>query len=50
MNNPSEVDASGNVTVRQGINSAQQTHQIPACFGRDNKLDRSRAGCVLPKP
>jgi V8-like Glu-specific endopeptidase len=50
VNNPCEVDASGNVTVRQGINYAQQTYQIPACFGLDNKLDLSRAGCVLPKP
>lgn len=50
VNNPCEVDASGNVTVRQGINYAQQTYQIPACFGIDNKLDLSAAGCVLPKP
>ncbi|MBC2900808.1 S1 family peptidase [Streptomyces cupreus] len=50
VNNPCEVDASGNVTVRQGINYAQQTYQIPACFGIDNKLDLSASGCVLPKP
>ncbi|MGV9450821.1 S1 family peptidase [Streptomyces sp. NPDC003635] len=50
VNNPCEVDASGNVTVRQGINYAQQTYQIPACFGIDNKLDLGAAGCVLPKP
>ncbi|MEW2394529.1 serine protease [Streptomyces sp. NPDC046862] len=50
VNNPCEVDASGNVTVRQGINYAQETYQIPACFGVDNKLDLSRSGCVLPKP
>ncbi|KUN26133.1 hypothetical protein AQJ23_13160 [Streptomyces antibioticus] len=49
-NNPCEVDASGNVTVRQGINYAQETYQIPACFGLDNKLDLSRSGCTLPKP
>ncbi|WAZ23801.1 serine protease [Streptomyces cinnabarinus] len=49
-NNPCEVDQSGNVTVRQGINYAQETYQIPACFGIDNKLDLSAAGCVLPKP
>ena len=34
-----EVDESGNVTVRRGINYAQQTYQIPACFGIDNQLD-----------
>lgn len=50
LNNPCEVDTAGNVTVRQGINYAQQTYQIPACFGLDNKLDLSRSGCVLPKP
>ncbi|MFF4524430.1 trypsin-like serine peptidase [Streptomyces bluensis] len=50
VNNPCEVDASGNVTVRQGINYAQETYQIPACFGVGNKLDLSRSGCVLPKP
>ena len=49
-NNPCEVDASGNVTVRQGINYAQETYQIPACFGAGNKLDLSAAGCTLPKP
>ncbi|MDL2077172.1 serine protease [Streptomyces sp. GXMU-J15] len=50
VNNPCEVDANGNVTVRQGINYAQQTYGIPACFGIDNKLDLSAPGCALPKP
>ncbi|MEE1757989.1 trypsin-like serine peptidase [Streptomyces sp. SP18BB07] len=50
VNNPCEVDANGTVTVRQGINYAQQTWHVPACFGVDNKLDLSAAGCVLPKP
>ena len=50
VNNPCEVDANGAVTVRQGINYAQETYQIPACFGLDNKLDLSRSGCTLPKP
>ncbi|WP_030666679.1 S1 family peptidase [Streptomyces cellulosae] len=49
-NNPCEVDANGTVTVRKGINYAQETYQIPACFGLDNKLDLSRSGCTLPKP
>ncbi|MFE9704475.1 serine protease [Streptomyces sp. NPDC005930] len=49
-NNPCEVAENGTVTVRQGINYAQQTYRIPACFGLDNKLDLSRSGCVLPKP
>ncbi|WP_055492293.1 serine protease [Streptomyces sp. TP-A0356] len=50
VNNPCEVDASGKVTVRQGINYAEETYQIPACFGIGNKLDLSASGCVLPKP
>lgn len=50
VNNPCEVDENGNVTVRQGINYAQQTYLFPACFGVDNKLDLSASGCVLPKP
>ncbi|UXY21647.1 serine protease [Streptomyces cynarae] len=49
-NNPCEVDASGNVTVRQGINYAEETYQIPACFGVGNKLNLNASGCVLPKP
>ncbi|GAB1327854.1 S1 family peptidase [Streptomyces sennicomposti] len=49
-NNPCEVDASGNVTVRQGINYAEETYQIPACFTTGNKLDLNASGCVLPKP
>jgi V8-like Glu-specific endopeptidase len=50
VNNPCEVDENGNVTVRQGINYAQQTYLLAACFGLDNKLDLYASGCVLPKP
>ncbi|MCT7356859.1 serine protease [Streptomyces sp. 15-116A] len=50
VNNPCEVDENGTVTVRQGINYAQQTYQFPACFGVDNKLDLSASGCLIPKP
>ncbi|WP_062640751.1 S1 family peptidase [Streptomyces maremycinicus] len=49
-NNPCEVDASGNVTVRQGINYAQETYLIPACFTTGNQLNLSAAACTLPKP
>jgi len=49
-NNPCEVDESGNVTVHQGINYAEETYQIPACFGTGNKLTLSASGCTLPKP
>ncbi|GAA2743818.1 serine protease [Kitasatospora cinereorecta] len=50
VDNPCEVAADGTVTVRQGINYAQETYSIPACFGPGNKLDLTRAGCVLPRP
>lgn len=50
LNNPCEVDENGTVTVRQGINYAQETYQIVPCFGLDNKLDLSRSGCTLPQP
>ncbi|MET7432378.1 serine protease [Streptomyces flaveolus] len=50
VNNPCEVDANGTVTVRQGINYAEETYNIPACFTTGNKLDLGAAGCTLPKP
>ena len=50
VNNPCEVAENGEVTVRQGINYAQQIYQIPACFGTGNKLNLNASGCVLPKP
>ncbi|MCX4764664.1 serine protease [Streptomyces sp. NBC_01275] len=49
-NNPCEVDASGNVTVREGINYAQETYIIPACFTTGNQLNLSASTCTLPKP
>ncbi|MFE4966942.1 trypsin-like serine peptidase [Streptomyces sp. NPDC056660] len=50
VDNPCEVDASGNVTVRQGINYAEETYLIPACFTTGNVLNLSASGCTLPKP
>ncbi|WP_338695441.1 serine protease [Streptomyces sp. Q6] len=49
-NNPCEVDENGTVTVREGINYAQQTYGIVPCVGIGNKIDLSAAGCALPKP
>ncbi|MFJ4782873.1 serine protease [Streptomyces sp. NPDC088794] len=49
-NNPCEVDANGTVTVRQGINYAQEIYNIPACFTTGNKLNLSAGSCTLPKP
>ena len=50
LNNPCEVDESGNVTVRQGINYAQQTYGITQCVATGNKIDLSLPGCTLPEP
>jgi V8-like Glu-specific endopeptidase len=49
-NNPCEVDANGNVTVREGINYAQEIYSIPACFTTRNQLNLNASGCTLPKP
>ncbi|MFI1969082.1 hypothetical protein BLA24_26350 [Streptomyces cinnamoneus] len=50
MNNPCEVDENGTVTVRQGINYAQETYGITKCFAPGNKLDLDLPDCVLPQP
>ncbi|MEU4062602.1 serine protease [Streptomyces wedmorensis] len=50
VNNPCEVDQNGTVTVRQGINYAQQTYTLVPCIGPGNVIDLNRAGCLLPKP
>ncbi|MGK5734242.1 S1 family peptidase, partial [Streptomyces sp. URMC 124] len=50
MNNPCEVDENGQVTVRKGINYAQETYGIAKCIGIGNKVDLSLPGCELPKP
>ncbi|WP_031074499.1 S1 family peptidase [Streptomyces sp. NRRL WC-3742] len=50
LNNPCEVDRSGNVTVHPGIGYAQETYLIPACFGPGNQLDLTLPNCALPRP
>ena len=49
-NNPCEVAENGTVTVREGINYAQQTYGIVPCIGTGNQIDLNRSGCALPKP
>ncbi|MBC2875251.1 MULTISPECIES: trypsin-like serine peptidase [Streptomyces] len=49
-NNPCEVDENGNVTVRRGINYAEQTYGITKCVTAGNRIDLSLPGCALPKP
>ncbi|GAA3119096.1 serine protease [Streptomyces rectiviolaceus] len=48
-NNPCEVDENGKVTVREGINYAQQTYGVVPCVAPGNTIDLSREGCELPK-
>ncbi|MET8839613.1 serine protease [Streptomyces rubiginosohelvolus] len=49
-NNPCEVDENGEVTVREGINYAQQTYNMVPCIGAGSTIDLNREGCGLPKP
>ncbi|WP_163509926.1 trypsin-like peptidase domain-containing protein [Fodinicola acaciae] len=50
LNNPCEVDAAGNVTVRRGIGYGQETYIIPGCLKAGNEIDLTKAGCTLPRP
>lgn len=50
LNNPCEVDESGNVTVREGINDGQQTYLIADCIAAGNEIDLGLSGCALPTP
>lgn len=50
FNNPCEVDKRGKVTVRKGINYAQQTYGIARCVSANSEVDLDRWGCRLPEP
>ncbi|MFB7663998.1 serine protease [Kitasatospora sp. NPDC056138] len=50
VDNPCEVDENGKVTVRQGINYAEETYTIPSCFAAGNRLDLTLPSCTLPQP
>ncbi|WP_285646302.1 serine protease [Lentzea sp. NBRC 102530] len=50
MNNPCEVDATGEITVHKGISYGQQTAGLVACFGRGSTLDLTLPGCTVVKP
>jgi len=49
LDNPCEVDQNGTVTVRQGINYAQETWFISNCITTGSRFDLTRAGCGLPR-
>lgn len=50
LNNPCEVDESGNVTVKPGTKYGQQTYIMAPCIGAGSVIDLDAAGCALPKP
>ncbi|MDT3397015.1 serine protease [Streptomyces sp. B1866] len=50
LNNPCEVDESGQVTVRPGIAYAEETYGIVPCLAPGNLVDLTRPGCALPRP
>ncbi|MET0236014.1 MAG: serine protease [Kibdelosporangium sp.] len=49
LNNPCEVSQTGQITVRQGINYAQEIYNIPACIGAGNQFNLTATGCTLPR-
>jgi V8-like Glu-specific endopeptidase len=49
LNNPCEVSQTGQITVRQGINYAQEIYNIPACIGAGNQFSLTLPGCTLPR-
>jgi hypothetical protein len=49
LDNPCEVDQAGNITVRQGINYAQETWFISACITTGSRFDLTLPGCGLPR-
>jgi V8-like Glu-specific endopeptidase len=50
MNNPCEVNQAGTVTVRKGINYAQETYNAVPCIGAGSKITLTAPGCALPRP
>jgi hypothetical protein len=48
MDNPCEVDAAGQVTVRPNQGYGQQIHWIYGCLNAARELELSRPGCELP--
>ncbi|WP_141579611.1 serine protease [Actinomadura sp. WMMA1423] len=50
LNNPCEVDQSGNITVHPHIGYAQETYTLAACIAPGSVIDFNRAGCSVPRP
>jgi hypothetical protein len=50
VNNPCEVDASGNVVVDRGGSYGEQTYQTYGCLNSQNLFDFTLSGCRLKRP
>jgi V8-like Glu-specific endopeptidase len=48
LDNPCEVDESGNITVHPNIGYAQETYILGACIAPGSVLDFTRTGCTVP--
>jgi hypothetical protein len=48
LDNPCEVDASGNVTYKQGLDYGEETFLITTCVNSSRELDLKLPGCLLP--
>lgn len=49
VNNPCEVDESGNIRATKGVRYGQQTFNVYGCLTPDFQFDLKRRGCSLPK-
>ena len=49
LNNPCEVDESGNVTVHQNIGYGQETYILGPCIAPGSVIDFTRPGCTVPQ-
>jgi V8-like Glu-specific endopeptidase len=47
MDNPCEVDQSGNITYQMGYGYGQETYEIYSCLNTNNEIDLSVPGCKL---
>ncbi len=49
LNNPCEVDASGNITYQKGLSYGEETYWLYSCLNANHEIDLKVAGCLLPK-
>lgn len=47
MNNPCEVDPSGNISFQKGLSYGQQTFLVYSCLNAQRDIDLSQTGCAL---